>query len=544
MKSTSFLAAALAAVVSSACLTPPVARATLEGLQVEAPGERFSVGSAVQLEAFALYSSGERRRVTRDVAWRAGDEAQVLVGEAGLARLLKPGRATVTARLDGAEATRAFEVSAARARDLELLPRELSDAPRGLTPQLRLLATFTDGSRRDVTAEAEWSASGPSAQPLQEAGRFQLNGQGVVELIAGFGGLEARKAVRVGPPRAIALHLEALEQPLRPGEVAPSRTVATFTDGASRDVTTEATLRSLDPDVAQVQGASVLAVAPGQARLVVEYGGQQATRTATVIARQLVSLGGNLTRLDLPGGRGAGLRVIADFDDGAVLDVTEAAVWRSSEPLVAEVGDDGQVFARAQGFAEVTATFGARTVTFEVTALAPVLEDVRLSLGSARLVVGQRATFALYGRFSDGAEVNLSQLATLRSAPLVGVTPSGDLLELEALADGPASVEVELGGFIRTLPVEVVTGGVSDLVLQWRDADAGSASRALRAFARYDDGSSADVTELCDWRSSDPAALGVGTVPGQRGTLLDGLGGPADVSASMAGRAASVTLTP
>ena len=550
MKTSQLFAAALAVVVS-ACVNAPSSSTSpvvLEALELKAPGDTFSVRSTLQLQAFGLYSNGERQRVSGEVSWSSSDPDTIAIDQTGVARLVKAGRARVSASLDGKEAGHSFVVSAATARGLELYPNDLFEAPRGLTPQLRLYATFSDGTRREVTAEAQWTASGAGTWPMQEPGRYRLDAQGDVELIARFSGLEARKALRVLPASPVSLRLEALESPLRPGESLAFRAVATFTDGTSRDVTLDAMVRSLDGHIAEVQGTAVRGVAIGRARIVAQYASVQASRYATVVARQLVNLAGNLPHADVAGGRSVSFRVVAEFDDGTRQDVTDAALWSSSDVAIAEVGQDvgeaGRVTGRQQGFAQVTARYGNEAVAFTVSTTAPVLEDVGLSLPSARLVVGQRATFAVYGRFSDGAVVNLSQVALLRSSPLVGATLAGDLLELDGAAAGAAAVEVEVSGLIRTLPVTVGTEAVTELVIERRVSESGGFSRSLRAIARYADGSTADVTELCDWSSADPTALDVSALPGQRGELITGQGGATRISATMAGHSASFEVDP
>jgi hypothetical protein len=534
---TSRVVAAALAVVVSACVNAPSSSSptsTLQLIELKSPGDTFTVRSTLQLEAYGVYSNGQRLRISDQVLWDSSDPDTIAIDQAGVARLTKAGRARVSARLDDKQASTSLVVSAAVARTLELYPNDLFEAPRGLTPQLRLFANFSDGTRREVTAEARWTASGAGTWPMQEPGRYRLDTQGDVDLIARFGELEARKTVRVLPARPVALRLEALEQPVRPGESIGFRAIASFTDGASRDVTLDAMVRSLDAHIAEVHGTAVRGVSVGRARIVADYAGVQASRFATVVARQLIGLTGNLPHADVPGGRSVGFRVTASFDDGTSMDVTASALWQSSDQSIAEVSEVGLVTARQQGFAQVTARYGGEAAAFTVSTVAPVLEDLGLSLPSARLVVGQQATFAVYGRFSDGAVVNLSPVAILRSPPAVAATLSGDLLALEALADGTASVEVEVSGLVRILPVTVGVEAVTDLVVERRTSEAGGPARGLRAIARYADGSTADVTELCDWSSEDPAALDVSSIPGQRGELIFGTGS-ARISAGMAG---------
>ena len=544
MKTTSVMTAALAVVVSacaggSSSSTP---EPTLQLLEVQSPGTTFSVRSTVQLEAYGVFSDGSKVRVSPAVSWSSSDPSIVDVDHQGLARLVKAGRARLSVQLDGKEGGTSIDVAAATARALELYPTDLFEAPRGLMPQLRLFANFSDGTRRDVTAEATWVSSSAGTWPLAEKGHFRLDEQGDVAILARFGGLEARKDLRVTPPAVIALRLEPMSAPLRPGQSMPLLTIATFTDGSSRDVTLDSRIVSLDGHIARIQGREVQAVAQGRARLVADYAGFTSSRAVIVSARQLVGLTGSMPHADVPSGRTIRFQLFAAFDDGSALEVADSALWLSADEQIASVALDGTVTARKQGLATISARYGGEQVDFTIGVQAPILEGVDVTLPQTRLLVGQQASFAVLGRFSDGAVLNLTPVAVLRASPFVSVSAGADLANVVGLSEGPATVEVEVSGYLQTVPLTVTAETIERLTVERLVSELGTSERRVRAFATYSDKVVLDVTELCDWSASD-AATHVSNAPGSRGAFGQ-MGTEAEITASMMTFRASLSLSP
>ncbi|MDP1914867.1 MAG: hypothetical protein Q8L14_01390 [Myxococcales bacterium] len=544
MKTTSVMAAALAVVVSacaggSSSSTP---EPTLQLLEVQSPGTTFSVRSTVQLEAYGVFSDGSKVRVSPTASWSSSDPSIIDVDQRGLARLVKAGRARLSVQLDGKEGGTSIEVAAATARALEVYPTDLFEAPRGLMPQLRLFANFSDGTRRDVTAEATWLASGPGTWPLAEKGHFRLDEQGDVFVLARFGGLEARKDLRVTPPAVIALRLEPMSAPMRPGQSMPLSAIATFTDGSSRDVTLDARVSSLDSHIARIQGREVQAIAQGRARLVADYAGFTSSRAVIVSALQLVGLTGSMPHADVPSGRTLRFQLFAAFDDGSALEVSDSALWLSADEQLASVALDGTVTARKQGLANISARYGGQQVDFTIGVQAPVLEGVNVTLPQTRLLVGQQASFAVLGRFSDGAVLNLTPVAVLRASPFVSVSTGADLANVVGLSEGPATVEIEVSGYVQVVQLSVTAETIERLTVERLVSELGIAERRVRAFATYSDKVVLDVTELCDWSTSD-TAMGLSNAPGSRGEFGQ-MGTEAEITASMMSFRASFSLSP
>lgn len=545
MKTSSLLTAAFA-VVLSACLGAPAnsssAQATLQLIEIAAPGQRFSVNSTLQLEAYGVYSDGKKVKCTDEVTWSSSDETIVAVDQTGVARLVGAGQARVSALLDGHQAGVSLIASQAATRSLELFPTDLFEAPRGLMPQLHVFATFSDGTRREVTNEAHWSASGVGAWPLGDPGHFRLDSQGDITLIARYGGLEARKDVRVLPPAVTSLRLDPMNEVIRPGQSLPIAVVASYTDGSSRNVTADAQLLSLDGHIAGLSAGRIVAMAPGRARIVAQYEGFTASRAVLVTARLLVSLSSALPHADVPAGRSISFPLLAMFDDGSVLEVSELASWSSTSVEIADV-TNGTVAARSQGEVEITASYAGEQLVFTVAVQAPILEGIEMTLPASRLLEGQLASFAVYGRFSDGAVLNLTPVAVLRSSPFVTVSVSSDYAVIQGLTAGPASVEAEVGSFITSVQLTVSDAQLEKLFIVRPASDQGGLANELRAVAQYSDGAFLDVTELCHWRSSDPQLVQVESVPGWRGRLSP-VKAAAEISAQMLNLSESFSVAP
>ena len=245
---------------------------------------------------------------------------------------------------------------------------------------------------------------------------------------------------------------------------------------------------------------------------------------------RFVSLSSSVPHADVPAGRSVSFPVIATCDDGSVLEVSELATWSSSSEC-ADV-DRGTVTARHQGQVEISASFGGEQLRFTVFVQAPVLEGIELTLPASRLLEGQLATFAVYGRFSDGAVLNLTPVAVLRSSPFVNVSLGSDYASVEGLTAGPASVEAEVGGFISSVQLTDSAATLEKLFIVRPSADQTALANELRAVAQYSDGAFLDVTELCHWRSSDPQLVQVESLPGSRGQL-SAVKGAVEISAQL-----------
>jgi hypothetical protein len=255
-------------------------------------------------------------------------------------------------------------------------------------------ATFSDGSRRDVTLEIRLSSSAPRVTAI-EAGSVAARGDGQAVVAARYGKLAARAPVEV-----VGVH-RPLWYSFR-NDVVPMLARVGCSAGACHGANSgkgglKLSLRGYAPELdyaaitRQLGGRRICREAPERSLLLwkptlqVRHGGGHVLQIGS---REYNTLLGwlregapgvderdpKLTGLTaLPGDRtycpNEHQRVLirASFSDGHAEDVTERAIFRSNDVAVAKVSDDGEVRALNPGATAVMAKYMDRLAVLRVT---------------------------------------------------------------------------------------------------------------------------------------------------------------------------------
>lgn len=172
-----------------------VTSARLITLVIEPAQLAVATGAEGALAARARFSDGSDLDVTPQALWATSDagiaEVSNGAGTQGRVTALAPGAATITAVLRGADAAAAVTVSPAELAAIEVSP-DLLALSEGQTTQLTATGHYTDGSRADVTAAAQWSSTdaavGTVSAPGDGSGLVRARGVGAATLTAALGG--------------------------------------------------------------------------------------------------------------------------------------------------------------------------------------------------------------------------------------------------------------------------------------------------------------------------------------------------------------------
>ncbi len=163
---------------------------------------------------------------------------------------------------------------------------------------------------------------------------------------AGNPGGAAITAVRVDPPQPT----------LDPGATVALRAFGRSLDGQETDRTSDARWASADPRIVAVDGSGLaVAVAPGTVEVVARLGEVVGSGRITVRPAGVAHLQLDRLSFDLDAGGSQRLVATAVGADGARVDVTQGAVWSTSDPAVATAAA-GLVRAVGPGTALITAT--------------------------------------------------------------------------------------------------------------------------------------------------------------------------------------------
>ena len=241
---------------------------------------------------------------------------------------------------------------------------------------------------------------------------------------------------------------------------------------------------------------------------------------------------------NLPKGLTTPLSARGRLSDGSQVDLTDTAVWTSSDTAVAAVDSSGILAALGAGTATVTASVSTISAQADIVVAPPTLLSLDVEPPSQSLAKGLMAAFRAYGRYTDGSRQDVTdQVAWSSTDPLLAETATG---QVTALASGATRVEASLAGVTADARLTVTDATLVALEVSPASAPlARGTTLALTATGRYSDNTWADVSTEARWQSSDDAVATVAAT----GEVSGELQGTATVTASLDGVSAGAVVT-
>jgi PKD repeat protein/uncharacterized protein YjdB len=554
--------------VTSARVPVVVTATAVVEIQLDPPQALIGAGGEQRFTARALFNDGTTADVTELAAWQTSNPIVATVSNAAGSRGLVSGRAAgvtvVTALFGDVVSTPArVEVSLAVLREITLAPLAPS-VPVGETVRFTATGTYTDGSQRDLTAQALFASSDASIAEVQaapaEPGTLRGLRPGVTRITAAFDGQTSPPVdLTVTDARLLQLAVSADAAAIPQGTQTQLHALGTYSDGARRDVTEQVQWRSSNVLVVTVAsgvgiGGTALGVGAGEARISATLGAVTSDEVRlTVNPVVLTGLTVEPEALDLDVGAAGNLRATGAFSDGSTQDVTEQALWQSVNPLVASVSNEpgrrGTVSALGAGETRVSATLAEFADVATVTIRAAALQAIELAPLDISLAQGQMHQFTATAIYADGTRRDVTLQATWESSdPDVAVASDAPATrgQVLAMAVGRAFVSATLDG-VASEPSEVfVTPAVLVGVALTEPAPRVMVGQTLQltALGTFSDASTEDVTDRATWTSTNPAAATVSDRVDSKGLATGVAVGETQVRAAVDGELSpAVTLT-
>jgi trimeric autotransporter adhesin len=405
--------------------------------------------------------------------------------------------------------------------------------------QLTATVVSIDGRRRDVTAAAAWRSADSRIATVSTGGDVAAVTPGQTTVTATLPALAAQARVVVSGLTVREVHVSPAYSRILPEFTQQYAAVALLSDGSSVDVTRHVGWSVGDGTIASIDtGGLARGLADGVTDVTARYvrGATDLSDTATLAVRsQAVTIESfflePIDSVVLPGAR-VTYRAIVVTSDNERLDVTADASWLSSDTAVAVVDSTGVATAVAAGNAEVRATLRHRALPYtaaadlRVLAPAPVVTDLRISPQWAEVLVGQQQAYRAEAVLSDHSVVDVTHLVHWQSE-----TPAVAIVSLDGVASaiGPGQTRIlatlnrQARSFADSgeLRVDAPPPVLESLSVMPIDASVlVDDDLQYRCFARFSDGSLADVTGECVWSVADEAVAVIDAFAG----LLTGVG--------------------
>lgn len=297
----------------------------------------------------------------------------------------------------------------------------------GIQP-LVAIASYSDGSTRDVTASTSWSsASSAVGSVVQTSGVVSGVGSGSTLITASFAGKTSNATVTVTSATLVALAVSPTSSTVPIRGLQPFAATASYSDGSIRDVTAYSDWSSGNVGVATIVQASGVAtgVGSGVALITASFAGKTSAANLTVTTAFLVSIAVVPAVASVQMGATQALLAKATYSDGSIVDITANAAWSSNTPLVVAVeGKTGIATGMSPGAADISAAIGGMSGSARLTVPAVSLVSIVVTPLNPTVQPGDAKAFVATGTYTDGSTASINTAIWTSSSPMVATVVS------------------------------------------------------------------------------------------------------------------------
>jgi trimeric autotransporter adhesin len=535
-----------------------VSLATLQAIAIAPASTSVPIGAVVGLTAKGTFSDGTSRDVTAEVAWASTNDATATVsnaaGSAGAVTGVSAGDVTITATLMGVAGKASVTVVAATLKAIDLGPANASTTA-GLRYSYTATGTYSDGSKIDVTAQVTWSTANTNVATISNVagaeGQLLARAPGSTTVTATLGAVSGQTGVTVTGATNSSLSISPIAVSTPIGNAVQYTATLILTNGTTRNVTGQTMWSSSNTMAATISGfGRAVPVAVGTTTISATYMGLSATTALTVTSAVVTSIEVTPIAPTVPVGTVTQFTATAIFSDLTTRNVTAQATWVSSAPGVLGVNtarNRGRGTAVSVGTALVTATYMGLSGSTLATVTDAVVVQISVSPMGLTLPVGMRRQFTAQAIRSDGTSLTVTGQATWTSdAPGVAAvsTSGGSRGLVTAIANGTANIQATYMGITGSVLVTVSAATLTSIqVTPFNPTVSLNTSLQFAATGLYSDGSSAPLTGMATWQSSNGAVAGVSNAGGSRGLATSLSKGTSQISATFAGVTGATTLS-
>jgi 6-phosphogluconolactonase (cycloisomerase 2 family) len=473
---------------------------------------------------------------------------------AGIARLAAPIVIGALGLLSGCGSSHSGGTQLAQVTAIEVGPPG-SKVAMGLTTQFTATGIMSDGSKRNLSAQAAWSSSNPAIAWMGVGGTVATVRTGTATIMATLSGVSGSTSLTVTPATLTAIEITPPSPTFANGLTLQLVATGIYSDNSTHDLTSAVTWVSSSSAVASISNSSgsaglATALRPGSATVTATLGSVSANMTLTVTTATLVSIGVTPMNSTVPSGLTTALKATGVFTDHSTRDLTSTVTWSSSAPSVASVDNapaSGLAKALGLGTAQIAATLGSVSGSTVLTVSAATLVSIGVTPANPGLAQGLKAQFTATGTYTDNSTQDLTATALWSSSNPALASVSNALGfegQATALATGAVTVTAAMGTIQGSTTLSVTPATlVSIAVTPANSSIADGTSRQFTATGTYTDNSTQNLTTAVVWSSSNSGVAAVSNAAGSNG-LATGLGqGTATVGAALGSVSGSVTLT-
>lgn len=491
-------------------------------LDPEKPQVSLLLKGTEKVKLLATYPDGTVEDVAEKAQWTS-DKESVADAIKGTITGYGAGQATLTAKYGTKTAT--IKVDVDNAIKLTIDKQSVFLKKNG-TDQLKLTATYANGTTDDITAKAEWSSSNENVVYANQ-GKLMANGVGEAVVTAKYGEKSVSVRVDVEVPRRLDASKEVVA--LQSGQSEQLTLTATYSDGTSKQVTDDAEWSSSNESAVSVNKGKITGYKAGDATITAKYAGKSVAITVAVDIPNKITP--NKQTVALQVGDVEQIKLKAAFLDNRDIDVTDKAEWTTSSAAIAEVRN-GLITGVGTGSATITAKYGTRTATIQVSV--GVIKSLTVDQQKLLMKKGDSKKIALTATYADGSSKNVADQADWTSSnPQVAAVQTGTIT---AISSGETTITAVFENKTVKLTVQVDMAATLSANSTFLVLSAGE-TKQIRLTAVDFKGDSKEVSDDAEWLSSNERLVQV-----SKGLVTAIANGRATVTAKYGGKTISIPI--
>jgi len=443
---------ASAELYETATLTPP----NLVSIALSPSNPTVPLDTGQQLIATGTFSDGSTEQLA-SVTWSSSNPAAVgITGDAsnmGAAYALgKGGTATVSACAGSVCGSTTVTVGPPALVSIAVSPAN-GIIPAGESLPFAATGTYSDGSKKNLTASVTWSLSDPYVAMIAAGGMATGWAMGTTSISATSGSVTGTANLTVIPAAVVGLNITPATLFMSVGSSLQLQAIATLSDGSTREMNANVAWSLQGTGIATVSSAGIVtADQVGAATILAQTSGFTASASLTVAPVSALNI--VPATLSLAPGTSSQLQAIATLSDGRMQDLTAIIAWSSTQPGIASVSSGGLVTALQVGSTTILAGGNGVTGSVSLTVAAPTALNIVPSPLS--MVLGSSSQLQAMATLSDGTTENITGTGTVAwssAQPGIAGVNSGGMATANQV--GATTILAEAGGVTGSVSVTV-----------------------------------------------------------------------------------------
>lgn len=389
--------------------------------------------------------------------------------------------------------------------------------PVGIEQTFSAVGTYSDGTSKDITDSVFWSSSDTDAATITSGGVLTSVAKGILNVTAEQNGITSNSiVVGVTNPSIVSIQATPVNITLAKGQTRQLEAIATYDNNTTADVTDHVIWQAEDESTALLTSSGkVTGIAVGETNIMASQDGVSSNlETVNVTSAFITDIQITPELVTIAKGDKQQLKAVAIYNDGTTSDMTDSAVWHSSDMSIASVSARGILIGEGEGSTDITAGAkskdGLHSNVVAVDVKGAYITSINISPENVTLAKGQSQQLTATALYSDGGESDVSKSASWISTDTNKVIVSSTGL-VTGESEGKAIVTA-MGDNLISYPVEVQATNAVVTDIKVTPAPFSTyigAPKQLMATATYSDGSNKELSSSVSWISGD---LNIATV--------------------------------